>query len=72
MKEPGKDFTLAHRNSSIPAFIDESHSRLKEILKRLEWNIEPVSWYMHICRALNIFTYIHFIFFFRTYPRILL
>lgn len=41
MKEPGKDFTLAHRNSSIPTFIDESHSRLKEILKRLEWNIEP-------------------------------
>ncbi|XP_011177066.2 putative RNA-binding protein Luc7-like 2 [Zeugodacus cucurbitae] len=40
MNEPVKEFSPVYRNNTLSEFIDESKARLKEILKRLEWDAE--------------------------------
>nr|XP_036215456.1 arginine/serine-rich coiled-coil protein 2 [Bactrocera oleae]XP_036215457.1 arginine/serine-rich coiled-coil protein 2 [Bactrocera oleae]XP_036215458.1 arginine/serine-rich coiled-coil protein 2 [Bactrocera oleae] len=41
MYAPDKELTPVSSDNTLSEFIDESKSRLNEILKRLEWHIEP-------------------------------
>ena len=75
MHAPDKALTPVSSDNTLSEFIDESKSRLNEILKRLEWHIKPVSWYIPSNKtkeALKVFTYLYFYFLIRILPRILL
>lgn len=75
MYAPDKELTPVSSDNTLSEFIDESKSRLNVILKRLEWHIEPVSWYIPSNKtkeALKVFTYLYFYFLIRILPRILL